>query len=71
MLRQVIMCRADVTMVTYDWVEGLDDPYPSFNVPHQCRDFEKILDWVEDHQVHLPKSKLVRQEGYIDLPSPP
>lgn len=71
MLRQNIMCRSDVTMVTYDWVEGFDDPYPSFSVPHQCRNFEKILDWVEDHRVHLPQSKLVRQKGSIDLPSPP
>ncbi|KAG2349828.1 hypothetical protein BDR05DRAFT_994816 [Suillus weaverae] len=70
-LRQVIMCRSDVTMVTYDWVEGLDDPYPNFNVPHQCRDLEKILDWVEGHRVYLPQSELIRQEGNVDLPFPP
>ncbi|KAG2134403.1 uncharacterized protein EDB93DRAFT_1254523 [Suillus bovinus] len=70
-LRQVIMCHSDVTMVTYDWVEGLDDPYPNFSVPHQCRDVEKILDWIDVHRVHLPSSKLVRLEGNVDLPSPP
>lgn len=70
-LRQVIMCRSDVTMVTYNWVEGLDNPYPNFNVPHQCRDFEKILDWVEDHRIHIPQSKVVRLEGNVDLPVPP
>ncbi|KAG2032710.1 hypothetical protein BDR03DRAFT_1094767 [Suillus americanus] len=70
-LRQIIMCRSDVTMVTHDWVEGLDDPYPNFNVPHQCRDFEKILDWVDDHRVYIPQSKLIRQEGNVDLPYRP
>ncbi|KAG2029616.1 hypothetical protein BDR03DRAFT_880314, partial [Suillus americanus] len=61
-------CHSDVTMVTYDWVEGLDDPYPHFNIPHQCRDFEKVLDWVDDHHVYIPPSKLIRQEGNVDLP---
>lgn len=65
------MCRSDVTMVTYDWVEGLDDPYPNFNAPHQCRDLEKILGWVEDRRIYLPQSKLIRQEGDVDLPSNP
>jgi hypothetical protein len=68
-LRQAIMCQSDVTMVTYDWVEGLDDPYPNFNIPHQCRDFEKILDWINGHHIYVPQ--LIRQEGNIDLPSPP
>ncbi|KAG1820567.1 uncharacterized protein BJ212DRAFT_1038226 [Suillus subaureus] len=70
-LRQAIMCPSDVTMVNYDWVEGLDDPYPNFNIPHQCRDFEKILTWVDDRRVNIPPSKLIRQEDNVDLPYPP
>ncbi|KAG1891070.1 hypothetical protein F4604DRAFT_1704100 [Suillus subluteus] len=70
-LRQIIMCRSDVTIVTYDWVEGLDDPYPNFNVPHQCRDLEKILDWVDGRRVYVSRSELIRQEDNVDLPFPP
>lgn len=65
------MCRGDVTMLTYDWVEGVKDPFPNFNIPHRCRNFEKILNWVDDHQVHIPKTKMFRVEGTVDLPSPP
>ncbi|KAG1805895.1 hypothetical protein EV424DRAFT_1647224 [Suillus variegatus] len=32
-LRQNIMCRGDVTMLTYDWVEGVEDPFPNFSTP--------------------------------------
>ncbi|KAG1842863.1 hypothetical protein DFJ58DRAFT_805453 [Suillus subalutaceus] len=71
MLRQNIMCRGDVTMLTYDWVEGVKDPFPNFNIPHRCRNFEKILDWVDEHRVFVPKSEMVRLEDNVDLSSPP
>jgi hypothetical protein len=70
-LRQDIMCRSDVAMVTYDWVEGIEDPFPNFNVPHRCRNFEKLLDWVDEHRVIVPTSDMVRLENTIDLLSPP
>ncbi|KAG2074413.1 hypothetical protein BDR04DRAFT_955064, partial [Suillus decipiens] len=53
MLRQIIMCRGDVTMLTYDWVEGLENPFPKFNIPHRCRNLEKVLDWVDEHRVFV------------------
>lgn len=71
MLRQIIMCRGDVTMFTYDWVKGVEDPFPNFNTPHQCRNFDKVLDWVDEHRVFAPKSKIVRFEDNVDLTSPP
>ncbi|KAH7919152.1 hypothetical protein BV22DRAFT_1041177 [Leucogyrophana mollusca] len=71
MIRQNIMCRGDVTMITYDWVKGSKDPFPNFNVRHQCRNFDKVLDWVDAHRVFIPKSKFVRLEDSVDLPSPP
>ncbi|KAG1740975.1 hypothetical protein EDB19DRAFT_1707136 [Suillus lakei] len=71
MLRQVTMCNGDVNMITNDWVEGLVNPQGDFNVPHQCRNFEKILDWADEHRVFVPKSKMVRLDDNIDLISPP
>ena len=65
------MCRGDVTMVTYDWVKGAKDPFPHFNIPHKCRNLEKILDWVDEHRVFNSLSKVFRLEDNVDLPSPP
>ncbi|KAG2128653.1 uncharacterized protein EDB93DRAFT_1108938 [Suillus bovinus] len=71
MLRQITMCRGDVTMLTYDWVKGVENPLPNFNVPHRGRNLEKVFDWVDEHRVFIPNSKVVRLEDNVDLPSPP
>jgi hypothetical protein len=52
-------------------VEGVEAPFPNFNVLHQCRNFEKILDWVDEHRVIVPTSDMVRLEDTTDLLSPP
>jgi hypothetical protein len=68
MIRQNLMCRGDVTMLTYDWVKGVEGPLPNFNTPHRCRNLEKILDWVDEHH---PIARVVRLEHNVDLTSPP
>ncbi|KAG2063641.1 hypothetical protein BDR04DRAFT_1062618 [Suillus decipiens] len=70
MIRQTIMCNADVTLITWDWVEGHDIPYPNFNTLHQCRDYEKILDWSTKHAMHIPVSEITRFEDTVDMPLP-
>ncbi|KAG1810692.1 uncharacterized protein BJ212DRAFT_1579498 [Suillus subaureus] len=70
-LRQFTMCTGDGIMVTHDWVEGRTTPFADFHVPHQCRNFEKILNWVDEHRVFVPKSEMVRLDDNVDLPSPP
>ncbi|KAG1883787.1 hypothetical protein F4604DRAFT_1920293 [Suillus subluteus] len=71
MLRQFTMCAGDTTMITHDWVEGRTTPFADFNVHHQCRNFEKVLNWVDEHRVFVPKSELVRLDDNVNLPSPP
>ncbi|KAG2365815.1 hypothetical protein BDR07DRAFT_1328799 [Suillus spraguei] len=68
MIRQNIMCRADVTMITWYWVEGHTVPYPNFNTRHRCRNFEKIIDWSVKHAVHIDNSEVTRFEDTVDLP---
>ncbi|KAG2353077.1 hypothetical protein BDR07DRAFT_1434846 [Suillus spraguei] len=34
------MCNADVTLLTWDWVQGHNIPYPNFNTRHQCRNYK-------------------------------
>jgi len=51
MLRQTLMCHADVGVMGHRWVKHYKNPYPDFNVMHKCRDFEQILKWTYDHQI--------------------
>ncbi|KAG2365835.1 hypothetical protein BDR07DRAFT_1397842 [Suillus spraguei] len=70
MIRQNIMCNADVTLLTWDWVEGHEIPYPNFNTRHQCRNYEKLLDWSNKNAVHIPKTAVTRTKDTVDLPLP-
>ncbi|KAG1843130.1 hypothetical protein DFJ58DRAFT_665532, partial [Suillus subalutaceus] len=60
MIRQNIIYSADVTMITWDWDQGHDIPYLNFNTRcgHQCRNYEKILDWAVKHVVRIDKSEV-------------
>ncbi|KAG2365829.1 hypothetical protein BDR07DRAFT_1397833 [Suillus spraguei] len=71
MLRQFTMCSSDVSMLTYDWVEGRRGPFADFNVHHECRNFEKVLNWADEHRVVVPDSKMIRLDDNVDLPSLP
>jgi len=70
-LRQFTMCSGDVTLITHDWIEGRTNPLADFNSFHECRNFEKILDWIDEHRVFIPSSSWVRLEDNVDLPYPP
>ncbi|KAF9560661.1 hypothetical protein CPC08DRAFT_707948 [Agrocybe pediades] len=70
-IRQNLMCSADVGMITYEWVKGVSVPYPDFNTQHQCRNFEKILKWGMDNAVHIPTTHVHRLPGTINLTTPP
>ncbi|TGO57341.1 hypothetical protein BOTNAR_0203g00170 [Botryotinia narcissicola] len=58
MLRQKLMCDADVHLVTYNWLKGHDVPHPNFNTARQCRSFEAVKQYVMDNALdgsNLPK----------------
>ncbi|KAF2206317.1 hypothetical protein CERZMDRAFT_28061, partial [Cercospora zeae-maydis SCOH1-5] len=48
-LRQSIMCYGDATSVTSNWVLTHHSPHPDFNTMHKCRNFDKLLEWAEEH----------------------
>ena len=49
MLRQKLMCDADVGMLGYHWVKGYNNPHPVFNTMHKCRNFDSILGYATKH----------------------
>lgn len=70
MLRQKIMCDADVGIVTYDWHENENHPVANFNTPHKCRNFSQVLEWSYRHQAETPDGLVHKPEGAIVVPSP-
>jgi hypothetical protein len=40
-------------MYTLQWMETQGYPFPDFNINHQCRDFDALLDWAIKSSVDL------------------
>ncbi|OKL63126.1 hypothetical protein UA08_01258 [Talaromyces atroroseus] len=72
MLRQFVMCHADIGVVTAHWIEQRARPWPDFNTMHTCRDFEGIWQWTVDHQMPEGTPMIpLKPVGAKALPSPP
>jgi hypothetical protein len=72
LLRQKLMCDADVGLIQMFWVKHHDHPWPDFNTVHKCRNFDAVLEWVIENQVDLPDGvNMTRTEDTIDLETPP
>jgi Mycotoxin biosynthesis protein UstYa len=61
------MCDADVGMFGFNWVKNKFGPHANFNVQHQCRDYEQVLRWADEHQAdpgHKHPSAFLRPAGH-------
>jgi len=63
MIRQKLMCDADASLITYNWLRNHYYPHPNFNVEHQCRDYDRLLEIAEERKVDRtflrPEGKMV------------
>lgn len=71
MVRQDIMCNADVGVVTYDWVDQFRDPLADFNLYKKCRKVDKIMDWLDKNRLRIHKKHLEPLGTEIPLAMPP
>jgi hypothetical protein len=53
------------------YCRGISQPYPDFNTPHQCVNFEKVLEWGYQNAIHVPRDHVSRFGNVIDLPKAP
>ncbi|KAJ5726677.1 uncharacterized protein N7483_008034 [Penicillium malachiteum] len=54
MLRQFVICHAEVGVITHNWVKGYPRTYSDFNTWHECRNFENIFQWAKDYEMQDP-----------------
>ena len=67
LLRQTVLCQADVSVITFDWVKGRKWPQPSYGNPKKCRKYEDILTWAEENQAPVPPgNKLGKPDGAME-----
>lgn len=52
LLRQTIMCHGDVALHTYSWKDDYRWPWPAMETTHQCRNWNKLMEWSKQHAVN-------------------
>lgn len=51
MLMQNLLCNADAGFLTYNWVEQESHPFPDMSVHKQCRDWQQLVKYRDEHGV--------------------
>lgn len=69
MLMQHMLCTADAGIITYQWREGNEYPFPDFSVKRECRDWRQLVEWRDGHAVDLERYKrYTKPEGVEVVP---
>lgn len=64
------MCHADTTLMTFNWIKGIDIPSPDFNNVHMCRNFDSIWGWAKDEASKF-SSVISKTPDVVELPEVP
>lgn len=48
-----LMCKADISLGTYDWVDNNRRPLTNFHTEHSCYDFAAVDDWARQHSFDM------------------
>ena len=59
-IRQLVMCKADISLQTYDWVDNNPRPFANFKIEHECVNFEAINDWSRLHSFDVFDGEILR-----------
>lgn len=66
-LRQNIMCNGDISVITHNWVEGYQFPYPNFSMYYLSKKMFAVLTTRQRYKAQVPK---VRQNCAVGEETP-
>jgi hypothetical protein len=72
-LRHHLMCQPSVELITYNWVERQEHPFPDFDISRKCWNFDSLMEWQEKNRVKDIANKwdeLKMPSNYQMLPVP-
>jgi hypothetical protein len=52
-LRLLIMCKADVSLQTYDWLDNNPRPFANFKIEHECFNWDVVNEWAKERSFDL------------------
>jgi hypothetical protein len=73
-LAQHLMCKPSFELITHNWIEKQNLPFPDFGVNKKCWDYEALLGWKEKNRHRDVEEKFEEMkppQGTKQLPLPP
>ncbi|KAF4626229.1 hypothetical protein G7Y89_g11930 [Cudoniella acicularis] len=71
LIRQSIMCHADISTLWFKWDEEHHRMKPQLNMMHTCRKFEKLRDWAFERSVtEFDEKKHIENGRVVTYPRP-
>ena len=58
-LRQGVMCRGDISLVTIRWQEHFKLPVADFTAPHECVNFDALNEWARERRINAMEPGLL------------
>ncbi len=52
-LRQNIMCKGDVSLLTFEWMPKERAPKPNFDIEHDCVNWDTLDNWAESQRFDI------------------
>jgi len=46
-----LQCNADLSLITFKWVENYSKPWPDFRTKHMCRNFAGLMEHIKSVQI--------------------
>jgi hypothetical protein len=46
-LREILMCKADISVLSYEWHSDDRHPLANFHMDRECRNWDKIVEWTK------------------------
>ena len=47
------MCKADISLMTFEWLEDSPMPFPTFGIEHDCTNWDGIVDWAKQRAIDV------------------
>jgi hypothetical protein len=58
-LRQGVMCRGDISLVTIRWQASQKLPVADFSAPHECVNFDSLNEWARERRINAMEPGLL------------
>ena len=67
MLRQLVMCKADTSVMTFSWHPHVPGPWPKFALNHECRNWDSIDTWASKQAIKEGDLGIILKPGHDAL----